>query len=178
MTKMVYVDFALAGYKRDGTLPGNLQEFRDLMERLIDMVMDVKNEKFSISKNMLLAICIILEPGSETAKDAVQRLPEQLVGSSDFIGIVKELRAICEAQQCKVTMVDIQGEYADSCRRLAEAYESGVYRKSDQKLLLFRQQNQGVLPRDKENELENENQAAMKKCSEVFAFCKKYRITG
>jgi hypothetical protein len=60
MTKMVYVDFALASHKRDGALPGNLQKFRDLMERLIGMVMGVKDEKFSISKNMLLAICIIL----------------------------------------------------------------------------------------------------------------------
>ena len=175
---MVYVDFALAGYKRDGTLPGNLQNFRDSMEKLIDMVIGVKDEKFSISKNMLLAICIILEPGSETAKDAVQRLPEQLVSLSDFIGVVKELRAVCEDSQCKVTLIDIQGEYADSCRRLAGHYADGVIKKTSEKALIFRQQNQGILPHDKENELENEKKAAGEQFSKVFDFCKKYRITG
>ena len=178
MKEMVWVDFELAGYKRGGELPDKLRSLRALMEKLVNMVVGVKDESFSISKNMLLSICVILEMGSAKAEDAWQRLPEQLTSSGTFIDVLKELKAMCEDSQCKDILGRVQDQYASSCRRLAEAYESKVYNQTEQKLLLFRQQNQGSSFLEKENELERENKDARERRKEVFAFCKKYRIDG
>lgn len=156
-------------------LPDNLRKFRDVMEKLIDMMVAVKDEKFSVSKNMILAICVILEMGSDKAEDAWRRLPEQLTSSGAFIDVMKELKAVCADPQCKDVLDGAQDRYVASCRRIISFYADRVHTETASKALLFRQQNQGVLPRDKENELEKENKAAKVKHAEVFKFCAKYR---
>ena len=156
-------------------LPDNLRKFRDVMEKLIDMVVAVKDEKFSVSKNMILAICVILEMRSTKAEDAWRRLPEQLTSSGVFIDALKELKAMCADPQCKDVLDGAQARYVVSCRMIAGFYADRVHTETAGKALLFRQQNQGVLPRDKENELESENKAAKVKRTEVLKFCEKYR---
>lgn len=172
---MVWVDFELAGYRRDGVLPDNLNVLRGVMEKLIEIVSEaVKNDMFKISKDMLLALYMVLQP--DNADESAKRLPPQLNDSDDFNKIIHELRAMCEDEQCKKVLTGVHGWSARSCRAIAEGYESGVYKRTAAKALLFRQQNQGILPIEKENELENENEAAREQSSKVSDFCAKYKL--
>ena len=175
MKKMIWVDFELAPYRNaEDELPENLRDLREAMSVLVEMVVAVEDDKFAISKNMLLALYLVFNPAS--VEDVTQYLPKQLITSYDFNELIHKLGDMCADGQCKDVLSNVHGSYADSCSRLAEAHEAYVYNSTSASALLFKNNSQCVQPFDREEELEKENKFAREQRNEVFGFCDKFKL--